>query len=88
VSRDQKPGKFKLVGVAAPNPGRRRDDKQPDPASDRALAASGQDGAADPLADVKAPARSGLLQPLLFILCCAIGAAGAVFFGLVGGLPA
>ena len=62
MSRDQKPGKFKLVGVAAPNPGRRRDDMQPDPASDRALAASGQDGAADALANVKARVRLSLIH--------------------------
>lgn len=84
MSRDQKPGKFKLVGVAATNPGRRRDDRQ----SEQVLVATALESAADPAGDAQADKRHGLFQIMLFVLCSAIGAAGTVYLGLVGGLPA
>lgn len=81
MSRDQKPGKVKLVGVAAPNPGRRRDDQLP------GQAATGSGDAPAHASEVRVNGGSGMLLALLFLLCCAIGGAAAVFFGLVGGLP-
>lgn len=79
MSRDQKPGKFKLVGGQKPNPGRRIDDP---------VEGEAQSGAAQAVvsAPATAPARgSGLVLPLLFLVACAGGGAGAVFFGLAGG---
>lgn len=78
MSRDQKPGKFKLVGATAPNPGRRRDDKVAAPAP-----AAGSANAADPAAEVSR--SGGLLPVILFLIASALGGAGAVFFGLVRG---
>lgn len=83
VIRDQKPGKFKLVGAAAPNPGRRRDDQL----QEQALAAAESEYVVPLAGDAEAPARSGVLVALLFLLCCAVGGAAVVLFGLVGDLP-
>lgn len=78
VSRDQKPGKFKLVGSAAPTPARRAGDKvaRPSAAASATLAAASNAPSAS--------ARWGMA--LLFLATSAAGGAGAVLFGLVDGL--
>jgi len=81
MSRDQKPGKFKLVGNAKPNPGRRVEDQL----------AGAQDGGSGAVTGPAATGinesarRPGLLAPLLFLIGCAGGGAGVVWLGLVGG---
>lgn len=79
MSRDQKPGKFKLVGGQKPNLGRRIDDQVEGEAQAEGLQAVVSAPAAAP---AKGP---GLVLPLLFLVACAGGGAGAVFFGLAGG---
>lgn len=83
MSRDQKPGKVKLVSGAGTNYGRRAGDKiagQPVPAT----TAEGVQSAEDQAAEVS---RSrGLLMPVLFLVFCAFGGSGAVFLGLAGNL--
>jgi hypothetical protein len=81
MSRNQKPGKFKLVG-STPAPPRRRigDRSGSQPAGKNGLDRQGADPAAEP------SSRLSLLLPLSFVLGCAGGGSAAVYFGLVGGL--
>lgn len=74
MSRDQKPGRFKLVGGSTPNYGRRSGDKSEPPVP------------AAPVTVAHAtPSRFWrLLLPLLFLAGCASGGAIAVFFGFAG----
>lgn len=81
MSRDQKPGKFKLVGTAA-NPGRRIGDK----VQRQAAAEMGGKGHVASVESAESPKSSRLFLPLMFLLCCAAGGAGAVMIGLVEGL--
>lgn len=85
MSRNQKPGKFKLVGSGAqPNYGRRASDVVP---GEPKVAP----GTPQPLAPIVAAEESGaggLLLPSLFVAACAAGGVAAVYFGLVGGTPA
>ena len=80
MSRDQKPGKVKLVASSATNRGRRISDALP---SDAASAVRPGVGAPGATAGHKGAA---LLPALLFLAACAAGGAGTVFFGLVGGV--
>lgn len=82
MSRDQKPGKFKLVGTAA-NPGRRIGDKVPRQSAEAIDAGR----LVVPIAAAGSSKSSRLLLSLVFLLCCAAGGGGAVMIGLVEGLP-
>ncbi|MET1754383.1 hypothetical protein ABVV53_02725 [Novosphingobium sp. RD2P27] len=85
MSRNQKPGKFKLVGSGAqPNYGRRAGDAMPgDP-----KVAPGDPQAPAPIVAAEGSGSPGLLLPLLFLAACAAGGMATVYFGLVGGTPA
>jgi len=84
VSGDQKPRGFKLVSSKGRNQGRRRGDRLP-VASEVAEGATGEDASA--IATAEEPSRSAsLLLVVLFLLSCAVGGAGVVFFGLVEGV--
>jgi hypothetical protein len=81
MSRNQKPGKFKLVGTTPAAPARRIGDQVPgEPRAD----ASANAGVHAPAAEHSG--SRGMLLALLFLLACAGGGSGAVYFGLVGGL--
>lgn len=81
MTRDQKPGRFKLVGGSTPNPGRRRDDRfAPSPAL-----ASSVDDPGETADAITSPPRV-LLLASLFLLACAAGGACTVMLGLVEGL--
>ena len=78
MSRNQKPGKIKVVAARTPNPGRRRGDNAAHP---------GEAGVELVPAQAVAVSRFGasfLLLALVFLLACAAGGAAATYFGLVG----
>lgn len=83
MSRDQKPGKFKLVGGTAPNYGRRASDKVPG----EPVGATPRIAARDEQEAIDAPRSRGLLLSLLYLLFCGIGGAVVEFFGLAGDWP-
>lgn len=81
MSRNQKPGKFKLVGTTPAVPARRIGDQvRGEPTADAGIKAAVQAHAAEH------SGSRGILLALLFLLACAGGGSGAVYFGLVGGL--
>ncbi|MEW9854494.1 hypothetical protein [Novosphingobium sp. M1R2S20] len=86
MSRNQKPGKFKLVGAGAqPNYGRRIGDALPGDADAGAGAGVATAAAA---AGSETNVRGALLRALLFLAACAAGGVAAVYFGLIGAASA
>lgn len=82
MSRDQKPGKVKLVAGSAQNFDRRIGDQNAGgPGAPQDIR-----GMADPATGATLSTPRRLLPALLFLVCCAAGGSGAVAFGLVEGL--
>lgn len=84
MSRDQRPGKMKVVARAAPTPRRRRSDRLEDEEA-RAIERRRPEGATiAPPADAGV---SGRLLGALFVIGCASGGAATAFWLAGGQLP-